>query len=350
MKKIILIGIAILFLLVIAGYFVLPFWFANKAKNIVENPNSYIQYYKGTAKDTVLHKTIYDYNRKNSDRLIRKIEKLINEGANPNGEVEYNQYVRKTGTYIPIIKEFYRNKYRVFSYISTPFHTAVYSGRLRVVKKMLEMGAKTNIPVGEEYFPVTAACEANHPEMIFFLLENGAQIKNVNLYYLTDVESIEKLVKAGANPTSINFNLFLSDTLALKRIIALNPEFENVRLDFYTIFKDNNLPDFLLKNKMPVSIQGVSEDCSLIFGAVRYKNAYALKKLIEKGANVNEECISSGRSVLELAFRQDFLEGVKILVSKGVTVPQNSKAQSLAEFAEQRQASPEIIDYLKSRE
>ncbi len=252
--------------------------------------------------------------------LIPKMEKLITQGADPNGIVTIKGSYRKPGTYIPIIKDFYKNKYRKYSYKTTPFHAAVASGNTQITGKLLDLGADVNIVASEDDYPIKIAAYKQDENMIFFLLEHGADIKHINLSKIEDISLIEKLYKKGADISSVDWNKFLNDKDALKKLIALNSGFTGVRLNFNKLFEDNDLFDFLLDNGMPDNIRGTGfDDCPLFYGAVKYGNLYALKKLYAiNPAYINKECKKNfNKTPLTMAIEKEYLDIIKYLLENG---------------------------------
>ncbi len=272
--------------------------------------------------------------------LIKNVEILIKKGADPNMQLSFSKSVLKTGARIPFVKHLYRKKHRTYNQWSTPFHAAVGTGKIELVEKLVELGAKVDIPVEEYIYPITIAVENNDSSMIFLLLDSGADINHIRLVQLTDfglikklinmgadpnsinlallkdidliekmvevgadpntinlalfrdIDSIERLIKVGADSKTIDINFTLDKPDDLKRILALNPDLQNLRLSHKKFFTNNNeVLDLLLENGLPVNTKGVfPEECPLIFGAVKYGNLYALKKLIALGANKSAKC------------------------------------------------------------
>ncbi len=268
----------------------------------------------------LLYKAISKYAKTDTKILIPKIEKLIGEGAKPNGIVTISGSYRKPGTYIPIIKEFYKNKYRKYSYKTTPFHAAVASKNTIVVGKLLDLGADVNFAVNKDDYPLRIAAYKQDENMIFFLLDHGANIEHINLSKIDDITLIEKLHARGADISTVDWNKFLTDKEALKKLITLNPEFNGVALDFSKLFDDNDLFDFLLDNGMPDNLTGTRFDkCPLFYGAVKYGNLYALKKLYARNpAYINKECKENFRKTpLTIAIDEENVSVIKFLLEKG---------------------------------
>ncbi|MFK5981318.1 MAG: ankyrin repeat domain-containing protein [Flavobacteriaceae bacterium] len=221
------------------------------------------------------------------------VQNLINEGADPNGIVEYRYTFKKFGARIPIIQSFYKEKYKEALIITTPFHWAVTVEDNQKAKILLDQGANVNSRIDGNY-PIDIAIKNNDFKMITLLVENESKVKGVNIAELRDPGMVDFLIKKGADSTKVNFNIAFSDYDLLKRYISYNPTFKNITLDYRYLFDDNKLFDFLMENGMPTSVVGTDiGNCKLIIGATQYQNEYALKKIIEKGGSVNEKCYNS---------------------------------------------------------
>jgi len=271
--------------------------------------------------DMVLYKLIESSYQTPTNELIKQVEILMQQGADANASLTIHASVRKTGTYIPIIKHFYKNKYRNYTYISTPFHAAVATGKTALVKKMIELGAEADTPTNKGDYPINMAIENNDQQMVFFLLDNGANSKRIDLSPLKDIDLIEKLVIRGSDPNTIDINFALHNKTELKRVLALNPNMHGLELDFDILFNDDELLNLLLDNGLPLSTTGTSPDgCPLIFGAVKYDNIKALKKLISLGADKSENCSKGfGETPLLLAIYKKNALIVAYLLSIGVS-------------------------------
>lgn len=292
--------------------------------NIEEYVNTHIDYSTIEISEDSLDKALYDLiaysNKMVDDKLIKNIEILIGKGANPNAVVTIHASVRKAGTYIPIIKHFYTNKYRSYTYASTTFHAAVAKGNIRIVQKLIELGGKTGVPTKKGDYPIDIAIMSNDVKMVVFLMDNGSDIKKINLSDSKNVDLIEKLVKLGANPKTIDINFALEDKTELKRLLDLKPGLQNLELNFKVLFNDDDLLDLLLENGLSLDTKGsFPDDCPLIFGAIKYENMKALDKLIRLGANKSTRCKSGfGETPLLLAIYEKNAEIVEYLLKKGV--------------------------------
>ncbi|NOZ36404.1 MAG: ankyrin repeat domain-containing protein [Chlorobi bacterium] len=151
------------------------------------------------------------------------------------------------GTYIPIVKHFYNNKYRHYTANSTAFIEAVNMNNINVVKKFVELGADVNKVSKDGEYPLNTAVFHNSKGIFDFLLEKGADISVIDLSRNKDIDFIEYAVKKGADPKTININFALKGGEELKRILALKPDINKFPLDYEVIFKTTFYCYFFLK-------------------------------------------------------------------------------------------------------
>ncbi|MCF6239977.1 MAG: ankyrin repeat domain-containing protein [Bacteroidales bacterium] len=252
--------------------------------------------------------------------VIEQSKKLINEGADPNGILHFTGSVRKLGSYIPILQVFYKNKYRKVTNVNTPFHAAIKTGDTLIVAALIKLGADINLFIKDKGYPITIACRKQDKKMITYLLSKGDKPERINLFFFKNINDIEYLVNKGADVSRVNWNNFLDDRDALKKLISLNPDFKYVQISHKRLLSDNDLFDFLLSNGMPENIKGGSFDkCPLFYSAIKYGNLYALKKLYAKQPKyINKPCVNNfKRTPLTIAVKEENLEIIKFLLENG---------------------------------
>ncbi len=225
------------------------------------------------------------------NELLKNAEFLIKKGANPNVSIEYKYSVRKLGTYIPVIKHFYNNKYRHYTATSTAFIEAVHTKNVKIVKKFIEWNADVNKTSKDGTYPINVAIADNSPEIIDVLVQNNCDISVADLSLSKDVDIIEKLVKLGANSKTIDINFALSNQSDLQRLMKLKPDINKYPLEYKKIFSNDTLLNYLLKNGLNSSVKGrFPVECPLIYGAVKYGNLQSVKTLKNAGINVFANC------------------------------------------------------------
>jgi len=255
------------------------------------------------------------------DVLLKNIENLITRGANPNAMVKSTYSVRKTGTYIPIIKHFYRNKYRKHTKVTSSMHAAVSTGEPYVVEKLLTHGGNLNIKNPSDTYPIDVALMIDVPKMIDFLIEQKVDLSKATLSHSRNTTVIEKMVKNGANPKTIDINYALDNRSELKRLLVLKPDLNNTEFSFGTLMKDDELLNLLLDNGMSPKARGTFPDkCPAIFAAIKYDNFRAFKKLHQMGGSITEVCKHGfGDTPMQTAIHYERAEVVKYLLENKVS-------------------------------
>jgi len=253
--------------------------------------------------------------------ILNNIEILIQKGSKPDALVEITFSVRKPGSYIPIIKEFYNNKYREYTTVTTAVHAAAGCGKVSVMKKLVSHGAKLNIANADNVYPIDISLKTGDVKMVNYLIEAGADVKKANLAMCENIPLIEQLVGAGANPKTININFALDDKEKLKKLLALKPDINKLELDFSTIMSDNELFDLLINNGLSPNAQGKFPDgCPAIFSAIKYDNFSAFKKLHSMGADLKTKCQSGfGETPLQTAIYYQRIDALIYLIANKVS-------------------------------
>ncbi|MGD0659129.1 MAG: ankyrin repeat domain-containing protein [Syntrophorhabdales bacterium] len=259
----------------------------------------------------------------------------------------------------------------------TPLYAACECGHLDIVRLLLSHGANPNQLNSEVSSmgssPLNVACFKLNTHVIEPLLKVGADPDNDNFYYSctpltalvsknpkripkgrpTLVKAAEMLLKAGADPSIINFekhrNAF--DYVTRRRIPGMMKLFEQYRrekLIYYKIEKagytvatkgmttDADWPPLIMAMlkgdskafKAHLASVGADPDyagpdgqdiTAMQVGILYNKRAY-VKALIEAGAKVKDDAISAKRGPLLLAIQENKLEITKMLLEKGAEV------------------------------
>ena len=271
--------------------------------------------------DIKLYELITDNGSFSEEMLLKNIETLIQRGAKPNALVETTYIVRKTGTYIPIIKHFYKNKYREYTKITTCMHAAVESGNIKIVKKLMEHGGNINLINPSNSYPLHIALLTDNEAMVDFLIKSGADIKKIKLSNSQNISLIEKLVKQGADPKTIDINFALNDTRELKRLLVLKPKIDNSQLDFSIVMQNDELLALLMDYGMtPKAIGKFPDECPAIFAAIKYDNFNAFKKLHSAGGSLTETCKHGfGDTPLQSAIHYQRIDVINFLLANKVS-------------------------------
>lgn len=241
--------------------------------------------------DLALFNMVMEYESYSESKLIENIEILINKEANPNAVIEYQYSVRKVGTYIPIIKHFYNNKYRTHTANSTAFHEAVNSGKINVVKKFIELKADINAPSRSGVYPVDLAVSKDYKLILKLLKENACDFSVADLSLSKNIEIIEWLVSEGADSKTIDINFAIEDTESLKRVLKLKPNLSDQELNYATVFNNEDILDILLEAGLGNDVRGrFPDECPPVYGAIKYGDVNTIKKLKKAGININAKC------------------------------------------------------------
>lgn len=190
-------------------------------------------------------------------------------------------------------------------YGNTPLMTAVSSGNIPVIKKLLSKGALVN-----------AQNSAGGTALMNALLKEKIGLKPEE----PNIEIVRLLLEAGANPNlTVNSNSEASFGTALSSAVWYPPRWSPEEITYAS----NDIIKLLIANKADLNLTIGDKDTPLI-SAVKGARIDALKILIEAGANVNAKN-SLGETALKIAWkylgyypnRSEYNEVIKILVEAG---------------------------------
>lgn len=185
----------------------------------------------------------------------------------------------------------------------TPLHLAITNADTRILPYLIERGAKLN---AQDKYGVTPLMKAvNHfkTDIVKLLLEKGALVAFEGIYGNTALH------------------------------ILLNTAYNN-----YTNPKGLEIVKLLVENGADVNAKNKKELTPLM-EAVKVKNpAYAIY-LVEKGANINDQESSEGKTPLIFAAMFDRVELIKFLLEKGADKTLRTKdGQTALDFATSEEA------------
>ena len=253
-------------------------------------------------------------------KIIENIKILTDKGANPNAVIEYQYSVRKLGTYIPLVKHFYKKKYRTHSANSTSFLEAVNTDNYKITEAMILMKSDVNKPSKSEVFPIDIALRNDNEKIIDLLLENGCKAVFANLSVCDNIDLIEKMVKLGSDSKTIDINFAIENKTTLIRVLKLKPNVNNSELDYRIVFANEEILDILLEAGLNNTARGNFPDSDpLIFGAIKYGDLNTIKKLKEAGIDImyKNDKYSTSDSPFLFVVKSENVDLIKYYIEQG---------------------------------
>ncbi|MBT3218021.1 MAG: hypothetical protein HN348_02940 [Proteobacteria bacterium] len=318
---------------------------------------------------------------------------------------------RKLGSYIPIIKDTMRNKYRTWDEEETPLSRVTTLNRPSLVTFVLDHGGHPDRANPDGSVPLSAALSLDSLNLAKTLLEAGANAHLADLGVSENLDHIAFMMSQGGNGQSININFALQDPKKLDQLLQYGPDLSKVDPEFLLRSGDLKLTRRLFDQGMPPDIkdsfgkpflhlaveQGRHEYVDLLlakganvngtdtFGgypiaaAVESGDPNMVVKLVEKGASISQvgsfdrtplesavregnpdmviavidlggnpnQKDSWGEHILEIAIEEDNLTVIRALVENGSSF--NKKGQNPFQLAQEKGASEATQEYLRSR-
>ena len=283
--------------------------------------------------DYALYDAVFSINDTTESVALANVEKLLKAGANPNIILIISSQVRKIGSYIPIVKAFYRNKYRTYYSHTTSMHAAAATKSIKMMSLLLKYGGKPDTPDGDDFLPINLALSQDDLKMVNFLLDHGSNIKNLDLKYTTNTTAIKDFVARGANSETIDINYALGNTVLLQRLFDLGAGPNTHPLDFAKVLKTPGLLDFLIKHGFDVNSTGAHpEDSPLIFAVIKYSPVDTLKKIVKLGADIFIHDNYGSRTPLTIAIEYEKIDAVKFLLESGCSANEKDWSKEPAIF------------------
>ena len=264
------------------------------------------------------------------DDFFKKIQDKLNEVTKP----EYILGAVKASGLFAVVKAkdkkrieyFVRKKgYNINEYSPhglTPFHEAVKTGSVSLVKFLIDLGADYNLPMKMPFpydNPVHLAVTGNHPQMIRFLRSLGFSVNTPsprNQWTPLDQAMQENkpviaraLIEVGANPVTFNDqgrNPILTAVLFNKQdmvqVLLDNPRAQiGFSSKFYQVKKQKTKPPFLtaiekhyheivemmLEKGFDVN-QRDRENRTPLHHAIAVQDEQCIRLLLKHGADINE--------------------------------------------------------------
>lgn len=251
--------------------------------------------------------------------------------------------------------------------INIGFNGAVQSNRLEMVKFFLDKGAEIN----EKVWPhsVTAlglAIRAKNTKMENLLLSNGASLfMSGALLYNNDLESVEKLLKAGMNPNCTPYSsqdpLILAAydgnyslaKLLIKYGADINTQKSQPEGDYgntplvHAALKNNlKLAKLLLQNGANPNVSGTSVD--ILHMLAKRNNSEMIELLLEYGAELEKTTYSEKDTPLMVAVKNRRKDAIKVFLKyKANILAINAKGESPLSWAKEN--NQEIYQLLQNK-
>lgn len=269
--------------------------------------------------DIALCKLIYteDYSDAKQDML----SELLLRGANADCVCELSYSVRKMGTYVPVVKHFYRRKYREHIMVTSPLHLAINREELPLIKKLLASGAQVNKPSKDGIYPLEIAIQTNNQPIVDYLIAQKADPKLICLCYSQNIKTIKSLIALGADSKTIDINFALDNPPLLKQLLALKPDLNRYPMDTRRLLNNLEVLELLLDHGLSPNAKGTFPDeCPIIFSAIKYTtDDRAFDLLLERGAKLTGSCRTGfADNLLIAAVDQQRYSIVKKLIDKGL--------------------------------
>lgn len=257
---------------------------------------------------------------------------------------------------------------------------AVEKRNIELVKSMFDSSGKLNLKNRHGANALIKAVSLDQIEIVKLLIKVGADVNftydgEVALYYVTSIEMLDLLLKAGANPNALDRNNAsplirilqgkckqknsLVEMVKLLLDSGADPNLQD-RLGFSTLMmaiisKREDIVTLLIQAGANLEITTTDRETALVV-AVNKRAINIIKQLIEAGANVNvTNELGTPLLFLPIAYNQIYKDDypeplpiVELLLKAGANINQVKKdGTSLLDMA-QRGSSKEIIEFLKN--
>lgn len=202
----------------------------------------------------------------------------------------------------------------MFTPRDTELHTAIISGNLELIEKLIKSGANVNMPGLNGQTPLHYAAKKNAPEIIVLLLKNHADPEQTSndgdkpihiAAYNNSASALHALVEHDANQltstgrnsrTAFYVAAMQNNQDAMNALIKAGADINQIDAEtgqsamHYAVEKNEmKLLNYLLEKKANKEVLNIEGLTPLQYAASRLENASHLTavKLVEAGANVN---------------------------------------------------------------
>lgn len=242
-------------------------------------------------------------------------------------------------------------------YVS-PMQIALERQDFAFIRFLMHSGININYYFNAQFRPLEYALHTSNRTLTNFLIQNGADIKHINLGCVFDIDMLKYFIQKGANATTIKIDCALHDRDLAQQLINLNPDFKGSNLSNYKfdeLLAQPKLLEFLIGNGLQVdkfnnniekrtllslaaetnnsTVVGITlrnkanvnlaDDAGLtpIFYAVMNNHSKITRQLIQAGANVNVTIGSSSiQSPLSIAYKNKNEDLMQLLIQNGADI------------------------------
>lgn len=250
---------------------------------------------------------------------------------------------RKLGSYIPIIKDTMRSKYRTWDEEETPLFRATTLERSSLVSFILDNGGHPDRPNPDGGVPLSAALTHESLNLAKTLLEAGANAQLADLGVSENLDHIAFMMAHGANGQTININFALrnQDTKALDQLLGYQPDLAKVDPEILLRSGDIKLTRRLFDEGMPADISDSFGKPFLHLAVEQGRHEY-VDLLLTKGADVNGTDSFGGRAIMAAVESGDPNMVVK-LVENGASITQKGSFDRTPLETAVHEGSPDMV-------
>ncbi len=215
----------------------------------------------------------------------------------------------------------------------TSFCNAAYKGDLAKVKQYLDAGADPNRMDKKQRYPLRSAINGNHPEIVYLLLEKGADIHAQDsngatlLYWVAGSGNrplLDELLKRGAKITKEGWHPLLGATAGGK----------------------TEMMEFFLKAGIPIDAYD-NGGWNALHIAASHKNQSAIEWLLKHGANINSTNENGWTPLMRILQEDTDFQLVEFFIKNGADIHASTvDSWSCLHMALRYTSKPEVIELL----
>ena len=216
----------------------------------------------------------------------------------------------------------------------TPLYIALSREDYGLLRLLVQNGVNLNKRFENGLLPIEFAFHENRTKMVYFLLNHGANIGNMELGCPHNLELTKTLIQLGANPMSIDLNCNSGDDEKFKETLKLLPNLVYRTLtqqELTKLFQNPRLLETMIQKGLDVNQtinvfdeKGNRIKNTFLVQAIENQDENAIDLLLKHGAEVNITN-HKGWTPIFYAIRTNQLSLVRKLIAKGAAVTWISK-------------------------